>query len=368
MLTTFPPIYLVSIENPTRLHTQFLGVNTLGLLTLKPVRESTTFHPTFISMRACLICIFLLSGIFVGSRLQAQPQEVRVGFYLMNLYGLNMDEHSFYADFYVWFKWKGELDPTNIEFVNSIEKWSMDNAAFDGDSTPVTLKDGTKYKIFRKEGRFFHSFSLNKFPLDRHTLDIQIENPEHPADSLLYLPDTSAALIRNSLRLVGWETRGCELVHEIHDYGTNFGNPEENAQQYSNLSFNITLARPFSYFLLKMLLPLLVVMLVGFGALLLHPKHIDTRSSLPIGALLTAVFLQQSYSSALPDSGYMVLMDKIYLMSYALISFVLLQIIRTGNITGKGDVNTFPIIRRERRLAKIYLAIFLMGVLILSVI
>ncbi len=303
---------------------------------------------------------------FAVSSAKAQPQEARVGFYLMNLYGMNMDEHSFYADFYVWFKWRGDIDPTNIEFVNTIEKWSMATVGFDGDSTPVLLKDGTKYKIFRKEGRFFHAFSLNRFPLDCHTLDIQIENPEHPASTLIYLPDTNAALIRNSLNLVGWESRGCQLATQIYDYGSNFGNPEENAQQYSNLSFNITLARPFSYFLLKMLLPLLVVMLVGIGALLLHPEHIDTRSSLPIGALLTAVFLQQSYSDALPDTGYMVLMDKIYLLSYALISLVLLQIIRAGNKTAKGGSGLKSIIRREQRLAAIYLGVFVLGVVVLS--
>lgn len=312
-----------------------------------------------------LTSVFFLLCLAGPRALHAQPQEAQVGFYLMNLYGLNMDEHSFYADFYIWFKWRGDIDPTNIEFVNSIEKWSMDNAAFDGDSTPVVLKDGTKYKIFRKEGRFFHSFSLNRFPLDRHALDIQIENPEHPADSLLYVPDTNAALIRNTLNLVGWESKGCQLATQVHDYRSNFGNPEENAQRYSNLSFNVTLARPFSYFLLKMLLPLLVVMLVGIGALLLHPEHIDTRSSLPIGALLTAVFLQQSYSDALPDTGYMVLMDKIYLLSYAIISLVLLQIIRAGNATAKGGA-VKPTIRRERRLAKIYLAVFVMGVVALS--
>ncbi len=313
-----------------------------------------------------LISAFFLLQFALISPLKAQPQEAQVGFYLMNLYGMDMDEHSFYADFYVWFKWRGELDPTNIEFVNSIEKWSMDNAAFDGDSTPVVLKDGTKYKIFRKEGRFFHAFSLNRFPLDQHTLDIQIENPEHPANMLVYIPDTNAALIRNTLNIVGWENRACELASQIHDYHSNFGNPEENAQRYSNLSFNVTLARPFSYFLLKMLLPLLVVMLVGIGALLLHPEHIDTRSSLPIGALLTAVFLQQSYSDALPDTGYMVLMDKIYLLSYLLISMVLVQIIRTGNLTAKSSGGMKAIVRRERRLAAIYLLIFLSGVVVLS--
>jgi hypothetical protein len=315
-------------------------------------------------LRPIIIAFFI--SLVANNSTHAQPQEVQVGFYLMNLYGMNMDEHSFYADFYVWFKWRGEIDPTNIEFVNSIEKWSMDNAAFDGDSTPVVLKDGTKYKIFRKEGRFFHAFSLNRFPLDQHSLDIQIENPEYPASSLVYVPDTNAALIRSTLNIVGWDQKKCELNTRIHDYGSNFGNPEENAQRYSNLSLNVTIARPFSYFLLKMLLPLLVVMLVGFGSLLLHPEHIDSRTSLPIGALLTAVFLQQSYSDALPDTGYMVLMDKIYLLSYALISLVLLQIIRTGNITAKGGGGTKAIIRKERRMAAVYLLIFLSGVLILS--
>lgn len=308
---------------------------------------------------ALSILLFAFSGV------AAQKQQVRVGVYLMNLYDLNMDEHSFYADFYVWFKWKGNIDPTDIEFVNSIEKWSMARGQ-SGDSSNMTLKDGTHYRIYRVEGRFFHSFSLNRFPLDQHTLDIQIESPEHSADSLVYLPDSNAACIRKTLNLVGWQTKGCRLESAIHDYGTNFGNPEENAQRYSNLTYSITLARPVSYFILKMLLPLAIVMLVSFGALILHPSHIDTRSSLPIGGLLTAVFLQQSYSDALPDTGYMVLMDKIYLLCYFLISLVLLQVIRAGNDLMRGKPEHL-IIRRERRQAKLYLAIFIAGILILSV-
>jgi hypothetical protein len=295
----------------------------------------------------------------------AQPQQVHVGVHLMNLYDLNMDEHSFYADFYIWFKWKGDIDPTEIEFVNSIEKWSMAREQ-SGDSSNMTLKDGTNYRIYRVEGRFFHSFSLNRFPLDKHVLDIQIESPEHAADSLVYLPDNDAAEIRRSLKLVGWEMKGCRLESNIHDYGTDFGNAEENAQRYSNLTYTVTLARPVSYFLLKMLLPLSIVLMVSFGALMLHPTHIDTRSSLPIGGLLTAVFLQQSYSDALPDTGYMVLMDKIYLLSYLLISLVLLQVIRAGNDLMRSKPEHL-IIRRERRQARLYLAIFAAGVLILSI-
>lgn len=316
-------------------------------------------------LRPILRAIVLLLSLGFSTVAAAKPQPVQTGVYLVNLYGLNMEEHSFYADFYIWFKWRGDIDPTNIEFVNAIEKWSMNNATFDEDSTRV-LSDGTNYRIYRIEARFFHAFSLNKFPLDRHALDIQIENPEYPIEQLIYVPDTNAAEVRKTLSLVGWENSGCALNTRIHDYGTNFGNPDENAQKFSNLTFTISLSRPLSYFLLKMLLPIFVVMLVSIGALLAHPEHIDTRSSLPIGGLLTAVFLQQSYSGALPDVGYMVLMDKIYLLCYALISMILLQIIRAGDVKDK-NIDIKALIARERLYAKLFLAIFVAGVMIMSI-
>lgn len=299
-----------------------------------------------------------------------QPHVVRTGVFLNNLYDLNMDANSFYADFYIWFKWKGDFDPTNVEFVNSIEKWSVTNTQFDNDSTPVKMKDGSNYRIFRIEGRFLHSFVLNRFPLDEHALDIQIENPDADADSLVYLPDTStvAASVRPSLHLVGWEQKGCQLEQVFHDYGTNFGNPEENARLYSNLTYTITLGRPFSFFLLKMMLPLMVVMFMSLSALTLHPKHIDTRSSLPIGGLLTAVFLQQSYSDALPDTGYMVLMDKIYLLVYILTALVMLHIVISGNVFAKKNAKDRlkKMDKRETWLALIYFVVFWIGTLVLS--
>jgi len=72
----------------------------------------------------------------------------------MNLYDINISDHSFYADFYVWFKWKGNRDPTKIEFVNAIEKWGMTQTTF-YDSTKI-LANGTQRVIngngFIKDG------------------------------------------------------------------------------------------------------------------------------------------------------------------------------------------------------------------------
>ena len=58
-------------------------------------------------------------------RAQDSLNQALCGIYLMNLYDLNVSEYSFYADFYVWMKWRHERDPLNVEFVNAVEKWGF---------------------------------------------------------------------------------------------------------------------------------------------------------------------------------------------------------------------------------------------------
>lgn len=294
-------------------------------------------------MKRPIPCFFTILALILTAfaPINAQPVKVQTGLYLLNLYDLNMDGHSFYADFYLWFKWRGaDFDPTDIELVNAVEKWGHTQTVFNDEGID-TLTDGTCYKIMRFEGRFFHSYTLAQFPLDEHALDIQIENPEYGNKKLVYVPDTGMyANIRPTLKIDGWKLHAPQINIDDHDYGTNFGNVEENARNYSKLTYSINLKRPASYFWLKMMLPLIVVMLVAIGALLLHPQYIDTRAQLPIGSLLTAVFMQQSYSSTLPDTGYMVLMDKIYVLAYGLISLVLLLVITAGNAIVKGNETT----------------------------
>jgi hypothetical protein len=54
---------------------------------------------------------------------------------------------------------------------------------------------------------------------------------------------------------------------------------------------------------------------------------VGERAALPAGALLSAIFLQKSYSDYLPDIGYLVLMDKIYLIAYPVIILTLIRVI-----------------------------------------
>lgn len=313
-----------------------------------------------------LLLSFLDSTIAADKKPKKEPQKVYTGIYLMNVYDLDINGYSYYADFYVWFRWKGKLDPTKIEFVNSIEKWGSTEVAFH-DSTKV-LPDGSSYNGMRFEGRFYHSFELEDFPMDRHPLDIRIENVEYPKDSLVYVQDTSKNLLREGFNIPGWVIKKAEIVTHDNTYKTNFGEPT-GPPTFSNFTFKLTIGRPLSYFLLKLLLPLLVMLMASLLGLFIHPDYIDARISLPIGGLLSCVFLQQSYSTALPDVGYMVLMDRIYLVAYILIAIIMMRIIKGSNILTSKDQrkNVQQIWAKDRRAGYLLMGFISLAILTLVI-
>ncbi len=259
-------------------------------------------------------------------------QIVTIGFFPISIYGLDISNNTFYLDTYMWFKWKGDIDPTeSMELVNAVDKSSMVKEVLL--DTPSTLSDGNKYQIMRIEGHFFQSFLLNDFPLDKHKLSILVEDSTHGFQQISYEVDQISTGIGDQLFIPGWYINKWNATSLIHDYGTSFGESDsQNAggSVYSAVSFGINISRPSSYFFWKLLLPLIIVISASWVSLLLDYSLIEARTGMPATALLTTVFLQQGYSDNLPQVGYLVLMDKIYVLAYILIVVSLIRAIATA--------------------------------------
>ncbi len=320
----------------------------------------------------CLRCLFTVNPAFAQleplEKVPESAQKVQVGLYMMNVHDLDMAANSFYADFYLWARWKGELNPFDgMEFVNEVEDWGTTRQ--DLVDSVVIDKEGYKYFIQRVEGRFFHAFDLENYPLDEQRVDIQLENSWYTIERLAMLPDTVGSKLKSELVLPGWDIKGFEMIINKNSYNTNFGDiAEDPSSRYSNLTFNMVIERPSNYFLWKLLLPLLVVIVSSIGAFFLHPSYIDARICLPVSALLTAVFLQQTYTDNLPDIGYMVLMDQIYVMSYILIIVAIIETIIMANwVSTEEDED----VERVRRVDKIFsvcqVLAFFLGVILLVI-
>ena len=261
------------------------------------------------------------------TRVPPSAEVVTVGFYPINVYGVDAASSTFTYDGYVWLRWKGKIDPTaTLEFVNAVNKSSLSKEFLFEE--PQVFPDGTKYQIMRIESQFFKPFSLSQFPLDRHALAITVEDSLHGVEQLVYQIDKQDTGYSSNLSISGWKLNGWNFESQLNDYGSNFGDKSAaQASKFAQLSFNINIARPESYFVWKLFLPLVIVLCGAWIALLLNPILTETRAALPASALLTTVFLQQSYTSALPETGGLVLLDKIYVVAYVLIVVTLGSVI-----------------------------------------
>ena len=83
---------------------------------------------------------------------------------------------------------------------------------------------------------------------------------------------------------------------------------------------------------------MLLVALTAALALSVHPKYVEGRIGIGITALLTLVALQLTSSSGLPDVNYLILLDKLYILSYGFVVLTMAVIVRNSWVDATGDV------------------------------
>lgn len=293
----------------------------------------------------------------------AKAERVETGIFAMNLYNLDASSNSYYLDFYIWFKWKGDIDPTaNLEYTNGVEDWGViSTPAYE---KPEKLPDGRLYQALRVEGRFVQPFALSRYPLDQQELKVLIENSVYATDQLVYVADEQQSGYSSDLSIPGWKLQGFDLSNLVREYATNFGDSRMGStSQYSSLQYSLTVTRPVSFFIWKLLLPLIIVVVASWGALLLSPEYVDSRIIIPVTALLTTVFLQQSYSASLPDVGYLVLLDKIYAIAYVLIIISILEAIITADWTRNEKLESpEQVVQLDRTILVVQAIILVLGI------
>jgi len=284
----------------------------------------------------------------------ASPEIVEVGVWPTVIYNLDVHSDTYYMTAYVWFLWKGPIDPSeSVEFVNNVESWGFTKVKTY--KKPELLKDGNYYQCLRIEGRFFQPFSMLRFPLERHTVSMTIEDNTDPADKLQYKFDQRNSGVDESVNMSGWEIGGWKGTNYIHHYKSNMGdtNVGHHSADYGAVKFEVDFTRHLSFFLWKMLLPVLIILLATWAALLLPPEKLEPRVAMVGTALITTIFLQQGYASSLPEVEYLVLMDKIYVVVYLLIVISLLQVVIQGTLEKKHLLNDYRKARLVDRISVI---------------
>ena len=271
---------------------------------------------------------------------------VKVGALLNDIQQLDLQTHSYTADIYIWFKWEDpEIDPSRtFEFLNPFELWGHIRSY--AGVKPEVLPDGTLYSIVHVQGKFNAKLPLERYPFDTQDLVVIIEDKSKSESELVYVPDDEPIQTSGDITIPGWNISEPTMEVVSNTYPTDFGDPAVS-DTYSRAIFALPVARPAGTYALKLLLPILLVALTAALALSVHPQYVEGRIGIGITALLTLVALQLTATSGLPDVNYLILLDKLYILSYVFVVLTMAVIVKNSWVDATGDIEAAK--RADRR-------------------
>ena len=260
---------------------------------------------------------------------------VYTGIDVTGINNIDAAKGTFSADFYLWFRHNGPLDYSAIEVLNAARELSLD-----GNSILEMTTGNISYRAYRIQGDFKEAFTFRDYPFDSQKLNIRFRHKKLDSERLLFVADdigmqlnggktpVESLTMQSPLDPVAeWQLQDVLVFSDITVTESTLGNPQlfhaaaDTDISYSRFNVVIKIARKTKSYVLKNLIPLFIIILLGYVMLFITPQGppFVARMNLGVTALLSAIFLSMKAAGQLPNVGYLVALDYIYFTTYALI-------------------------------------------------
>lgn len=264
---------------------------------------------------------------------------VDLGLYIDSLYDLNLSKLTFKARGWLWYNWskmpmiEGKVDPGqmgrfDLNFLDEIDVNQEISS-----QRPVLDHGATGETSYWNETSFdaklaAPSINLRNYPFDRQQLSILVTNPVHETGELVYKIQ-QFRLPPRVFNISGYKLDGISYADEIRIYTSNFADSSEvswrddSATTQSQAAFNVFISRNPLTSLLEYVMPLAIVSLLAVSVVRLGVRYWEVKLTAPPAAILSLIFLQNTYQQDLPRVPYITCMDLMFLIGYlvCLLSF-----------------------------------------------
>ena len=258
---------------------------------------------------------------------------IQVGLYIVNIHQFSMRDKVYNVEGWYWLRWPQAVQDimnevgTNrermIEFLNLVDTPKIDNDPDTDD--PLLMSDGHYFWEFKFSGKFYvDDLNLRRSPFETFDLPVIIEaRPEEfecgkIQATCVYLepyPANEDYLVGEYAEINGFKLIGNSIVSNVHPYDTNFGDPGLPSK-FSRLEFKIRYKTDFWSAFIQDVLPVLIILAFVLVSPSLPSSMGDVRLAIPATALLTLIFMQQTYRSEIPSLSYLTFMDWLYAFAY----------------------------------------------------
>lgn len=283
---------------------------------------------------------------------------LQVGIQVKNLYNVQIDSQTFSADGWYTLAWDQRLEdlireaniPLDrlVEFDNQVEMW---DAVIEAETPePLVAPDGSRSLMVRFSARFYiAALDLHNSPFDTIVLPIVLETRPDlfslAQEAVRLEPaEQQENLVGDYGDVAGYELRGATLRPAINSYEL-LGAQKLTA--HSQLVLRVSYGTDVLAAFLKWVLPMLIVMIVVLLAPSLEGSLGDIRLAIPSTALLTLVFLQQTYRAELPATPYPTFLDQMYAYCYFVAVGLFLLFVWSSNLYEEAPEGQREVVRRR---------------------
>jgi hypothetical protein len=272
-----------------------------------------------LTLTLTLALVATLSGPL--ARAEAKPQEVRVGVYILDVYDLDIKTGTYRMEFYIWFNWRGSVDPRRFEIMNGHLELRQD--------PDFQVFGEDRYISYRCRALLREHFDLRRYPWDEQVLSLELEDASQDATQLVYVADIQNSIVDAELSsLHDWQVEPGNASVRTMVYPTTYGNPRRGPHEqtvYSRFSMAIPIRHCGIETFIKTFLPLFISVAISMLVFGVKPSSAESRFVIGVAALFGAVSSAIVVSDRLPDTSYFTMVDNIHNLGMFFVFLSLLQ-------------------------------------------
>ena len=269
-----------------------------------------------------------LEAVQPSEELIAKHPFIYAGIHLDKIYELNLNSRTFTADGEIWLEWLPEVeellqrydtDPADlISLTNRIETW--DSTFEPSAAGPRELSGGRHQLLFRFSSRFYDDavdFRRDPFDVLKVPIIIELEplwTSQKYADLRLLPAPSNDNLVGELGSLSGYQLQGASFKPFLRRSSNSLGSWYR--PQLSQVRLEVTYQSNLWPGIVNWIIPLMIINSIVLMAPSVEGTLSDVRLAIPSTALLTLIFLQQSYHSSLPKLPYTTFLDDLFTTSY----------------------------------------------------
>lgn len=268
------------------------------------------------------------------------PTQVSIGIWIVDIASIDSAQQNFTAEIAMVLRWK---DPRLVHTGSGIVRYPLEQIwhprmVIVNETSSVTRKfpdmvevepDGTVNYRQRYAGAFTQPLRLRSFPFDRQTFHLQLVAVRYRPNEVMFVPDRDwidnglkqGGGIAPSITLPDWEIEKWETKPQTYALSPGF--------EYSGYAFEFTASRNVQHYLLKVILPLVLIVMMSWSVFWTEPTNSNTQFSVAVTSMLTLIAYRYAVDSQLPRLPYMTRLDVFFLVSTLLVFFSLIEVLIT---------------------------------------